>query len=371
MHPETTSDRILSSAGLIKRLRLFFCCVFASCFLFSGRAHAALSCAASAVPIAIHIEGVSELLGDIVINCRNGSPGPLRGNIELFNVRLTNRITHDNVTDVVLTVDTGAGPVISGVGGTIRAPEDQVPTPSLAFNDVNFTVPASGKVDFRISNLRGYGLHRSVIGSSPVGAVVSLEGAGIVSLSDGYVPLGISRATLLASTLVAGILPARGSPLPESPTFSNLLGAGTRFASARFTEYWEDAFQARRAADDNGLRILSRYSDLPSGTRLLVPDAIAGSNSVRPTAGGDFGVPASAGQYAPNGKGSLLLVRVRNADANGGGGSLVLTPQAGINMFDSVSELDVVNGTAQAVYEVGSSLPSSGLTLQPIHRRLP
>jgi uncharacterized protein (TIGR03437 family) len=83
-----------------------------------------------------------------------------------------------------------------------------------------------------------------------------------------------------------------------------------------------------------------------------VPDAIAGSNSVRPTAGGDFGVPASAGQYAPNGKGSLLLVRVRNADANGGGGSLVLTPQAGINMFDSVSELDVVNGTAQAVYEV-------------------
>jgi uncharacterized protein (TIGR03437 family) len=90
-----------------------------------------------------------------------------------------------------------------------------------------------------------------------------------------------------------------------------------------------------------------------------VPDAIAGSNTVRPTAGGDFGVPASGGQYAPDGKGSLLLVRVRNADANGGGGSLVLTPQAGINMFDTVGELEVVNGAAQAVYEVVDADPNS------------
>ena len=72
---------------------------------------------------------------------------------------------------------------------------------------------------------------------------------------------------------------------------------------------------------------------------------IAGSDALQPTSAGDYGLAPSAGQYAA-GSGTLLLVRVVNADANGAGGSLV-APN-----FGSVGELSLVNGSAQAVYEI-------------------
>ena len=89
-----------------------------------------------------------------------------------------------------------------------------------------------------------------------------------------------------------------------------------------------------------------------------MPDAIAGSDATKPTAGGDFGVAASGGDYTPGGNGSLLLIRVRGADTNGTGGTLVLLPTAGTNIFDTTGELDIVNGGAQAVYEVVDANPN-------------
>jgi uncharacterized protein (TIGR03437 family) len=103
-----------------------------------------------------------------------------------------------------------------------------------------------------------------------------------------------------------------------------------------------------------------RYRGIPSGARLFVPDAIAGSNAVTPTAAGDFGGSQSGGAYAPSSSGSLLLSRVDYADANGGGGQPVVPLASlgpGTTSFDRAAELTVRNGEAMAVYEVLDANP--------------
>src|SRR5262249_51533425 len=91
----------------------------------------------------------------------------------------------------------------------------------------------------------------------------------------------------------------------------------------------------------------------PSNARLFIPDFVAGSDAVVPTAGGDLGLPQRVGQYLP-GSGTLLLARVFNADINGAGGTLApLVPaNPGPLLLSPVSELSLTGGAGYAVYEV-------------------
>jgi uncharacterized protein (TIGR03437 family) len=150
-----------------------------------------------------------------------------------------------------------------------------------------------------------------------------------------------------------------GSPLPDMINFTNLILRNTAFSTTRVTEGFADAFGQRSAFEnfnaDTGERVIAQYSGFPQDARLFVPDVVAGSDAIQPTAGGDFGLPAAGGTYAPSLEGSLLLARVNGANANGAGGTPVYFPGvigSGPVTFDSVSELPIVNGTAYVVYEV-------------------
>src|SRR5581483_6722219 len=102
---------------------------------------------------------------------------------------------------------------------------------------------------------------------------------------------------------------------------SNLFAAGTAEQTTRVTEGFATSFQAKDPTTDSGTRILINYTGLPAGATVWVPDAVAGSSATRPTSGGDLGFAAAAGEYTPS-SGTLLLVRVLNADATGTGGTL-------------------------------------------------
>src|SRR5437870_5452392 len=81
-----------------------------------------LTCATGAVNPAVRAEGVSETLGDILLNCTGGSPGTaMTVNLTIFlNVSVTNRVSATNATDVSLTVDTGSGPTLATVPGLLQ-----------------------------------------------------------------------------------------------------------------------------------------------------------------------------------------------------------------------------------------------------------
>src|SRR5579859_3292618 len=82
----------------------------------------ALLCSTGAVNPPVSAEGITETLGDILLNCSGGTPGSaLTLNLAIFlNVGLTNRVSSSGATDVSLTVDSGGGPLPASVPGLLQ-----------------------------------------------------------------------------------------------------------------------------------------------------------------------------------------------------------------------------------------------------------
>ena len=321
--------------------------------LHQAKGQASLSCIATAVPPIVRVEGLSERLGDIVLNCTGGAPGgSLTGNLVVFlNVNVANRITSPGSLDVVLTADSGTGPV------PVTTPASLLGLSGVAFNGLNIPLSPSGALVLRITNVRGAIASEDFSIQRPVTARLAFNGGSVANFTFNEFPVGIPVTGLLAGASSLSVV-CVGSPLPSTIDLPNLFSRQTRFFSARVTEGTAEAFEPRQPMTDSGVRIMIRYSGFPEGARLFVPDAIAGSSAIQQTAGGDLGVPQAAGTYQLGPAGSLLLVRVQNTDANGAGGTLAYTvdPNAsGPVTFSSVGEIALTNGAGAAVFEVVDS----------------
>jgi uncharacterized protein (TIGR03437 family) len=338
-----------------------------SFFLISGafglaNAQTILTCNSIAVPPIVHTEGITERIGDIVLNCSGGTPAArITGNLSIFlSVNITNRVAGNTVTDVVFTVDNGSGPQPVSVPGTITGPS------SLVYNGVNFTLSPTGTATLRIANIRAAADQLTPLANNSIQAFIGFNSASLISLTDTQVAVAKPQPGLYGSFSSKIICGPNGSPLPDNPnSLVSLLAANAVFASSRVTEGYADSFTPKGAWQglnaDTGVRFMVRYSGFPTGARLFVPNVVAGSDAIQPTAGGDFGLPASGGRYAPGGNGSLLLSLVQSADANGAGGTVVYTPglpgSAPVS-FDSMIEIALANGSGSAVYEVVDANPS-------------
>jgi uncharacterized protein (TIGR03437 family) len=261
-----------------------------------------------------------------------------------LSVPVTNRVdTNNQLTELLVSIDSGSGYAPSTVRG-------QVSGNSVGFYGLSIPVP-TGSVSLKISGLRG-AVHQ-LSSSTPVVASLS----STLPVNQAQLILAYPQVGLTATLYSTGIT-CVGSPAPSSFSMSNLFAAGTAFASTRVTEGYASAFETRQAGADNGVRFLVKYSGFPANARLYVPDAVAGSNAFRPTAGGDLGVPQAVGQYAPGSR-TLVLVRVNGADATGAGGFAVGAPQgSGPQSLNAVSEVALTNGSGYAVYEVADSNPA-------------
>lgn len=310
-----------------------------------------LACRADGAPVELRWEGLAEPLGDILLSCAGGVPlAQITTNLMVMApVHVTNRMTGPETVDVRLEVDSGGGFVPVSTPATYVAPA------TVAFNGLSFRLSAAGAAVLRITNLRvaANQLPASLTGQ-PIRVFVGSGGQSPLALDNPQVTVGVLARGLLAAASATQIL-CTGPRPPETLTFTNLIAAGTRFASTRLTEGFAGAFRARRSGEDTGTRFLIRYSGFPAGARLFVPDVIAGSSAVQPTSAGDLGWPVSGGKYAPSNGGSLLLARVAGADSNGIGGVPVYVPGppgSGTVSFDSVSEVGLSGGTGYVVYEV-------------------
>jgi uncharacterized protein (TIGR03437 family) len=317
------------------------------------------TCVTSAVPPIVHTEGLAERIGDINIVC-NGTPSAtFNANIAVsVNTNITNRIsTGTTLTGIVFTIDSGSGPQ------AVTSQPALLNTNTLTFNGVSIPFSAQGTAALTIANVR---VNAHAVGvNNPIVASIAVNGAGLALVSTQPV-VGRPQLGLYVSYVSELICAQNGSPLPANIDFANLIQAGTAFGTTRFTEGYGDAFAPKSSVvnlnADSGTRVIVNYSGFPSDAQLYVPDVIAGSTAIQPTAGGDFELPASGGAYAPSAGGSLLLARVPGADANGAGGTPVYQPGAigsGTVMFNSVSPLTIVNGSAYVVYEVVDANPNA------------
>ena len=315
-------------------------------------------CVTSAKPLIVRSEGLAERVGEIIYDC-SGQPGTVvTANLTVsLNVNLTNRLSSGNtLTGVILTVDSGTGPQAQPIQPVLMGPS------ALVFHGVSFTLSSKGTAEIVISDIRA---NATQAGQNV--ALLAFLGVSHTSLAltTATVTVGAPQRGLYSSLSSSLVCTQAGSPLPDTISFTNLILNHTVFASTRVTEGFAAAFEPRGGYSnlnaDSGERIIVRYSGFPQGARLFVPDVVAGSDALQPTAGGDFGLPASGGAYTQSQSGSLLLARVAGADTNGAGGGPVFFPAfagPGPFTFDTVTELPLVNGAAYVVYEVVDADPS-------------
>src|SRR5579872_5814033 len=78
-----------------------------------------LRCVASAVPTQVRMEGMTERLGDVLLQCSSSANANVTGNLALFlPVSITNRVDSDNnAVDATLLVNYGTGFVPAGIPG--------------------------------------------------------------------------------------------------------------------------------------------------------------------------------------------------------------------------------------------------------------
>lgn len=356
--PATTLFRSRPAGVDLRQFALFFlafCLVFLAAGGNLAHAQEGLLCTPSATPSQVRYEGIAEEVGSILLTCTGGIPSfVVTGNLTFFlNVNVTNKLASNNtLTDVLLTIDTGSGPT------PVAVPALPFGNSAVAFNGVSFTVPASGNVNIELSNLRADATQLGTTPEEAIMATVAFSGTpGLAVSNNSQVVVGITQIGLLATSASNGVT-CNGSPLPAILNISNLFSVGTLFFSTRLTEGYASAFQVKDAFSDTGTRFMVSYSNFPAGAQLFVPDYVAGSDAVVPTSGGNLGLLASGGSYAPSTAGSLLLILVSGADQNGAGGSMMFSKPPFLTPFNGVTQVPLTNGAGAAVYEVADTNPN-------------
>lgn len=317
-----------------------------------------LACQATANPPLVRAEGITERTGDISLNCFNGQPNAvITGNLNIFlNVAITNRIFNNNTADAVLLIDNG-----SGFQQTTIAPRPST-SGGLVWPGLTIQLSSQGRVDIKIQNVRAAATQLNPDSVSNIVATLTFNAGALVSfLSNGF-NVGTVQRGLYTSNTTPLICSYVGSNTPEA-SFSSALSLRTFYSTTRITEGFPTAFGTlgdfTGQNANSGTRFIVRYNGLPQGARIFTPTFVAGNDAASPTSTGDYGTPANGGAYE-GGSGSLLLVRVVNADPNGGGGSPLQTvPSFGTTLFDGLSEVSYSGdgNSAFAVYEVIDSDP--------------
>ncbi len=313
------------------------------------------ACSTTSATTIVRVESLTERIGDIVYNCTGVPSTTITVNLSVqMNTSVTNRISTGNiVTGTILTVDNGSGPQAVPVQPLLLSPSN------IVWNNVPLTYSAQGALTIRIADLRvnanGVGANQEII--------ATLGSSGSILITQSQLVVGVAQPSLYAGFSGDLICAQTGSSLPGNPVgFGTLVMNGTAFTSTRVTEGFAGAFSPKSQPPnlnaDTGTRFIVRYYGFPQAAQLYVPNVIAGSDALQPTAGGDFGLPASGGSYAPSSNGSLLLALVSGADSTGAGGTVVYSPGAvgsGTANFDAVTPLSISGGSAYAVYEVVDS----------------
>ena len=262
--------------------------VVVSLFPAFTQAQTPLTCTVSATPSTVRIEGLAEKMGDIVLGCSGGTPGTaVTGNLSIsLTVPITNRLISGTAGDIVVTVNSGSGPVAVPFTAQLTSPQ------TVSLNGISFTTPPSGPVTLRINNLRGNAT--SMATGQVIVASLALNGFSTVALSNNNTIVAVPQPGMLSNTS-STVIRCVVSPLPTTLTLANLFAAGTHFESTRLSEGFATAFQPRGPAGDQWHAFPDPVYECARRSNVVRPRILAGSNALQPTAGGDLGTPQGIG----------------------------------------------------------------------------
>lgn len=313
-----------------------------------------LTCQATVNPIIVRSEGLTERMGDILVQCVGGLPYQgISGNLSVFlSVPMTNRLNGNGESDLILTVDNGFGPYAANVKARYITANTQ------SFSGLAFNLSSTGTVTLRMSNLRGAANQVGLNIVRQITASLSFTAGALITLSNNVFSVGTVLRSFYSSYTSSLVCSQQGTPPFDTTSLSSAINSRTAFATIRITEGFPSSLLARSETvmqtGDFGSRVIIKFAGVPQGASLYLPDVIVGYDGIQQTSAGDYGVFPADGVYSP-GVGTLLLSRVINADQVGGGrgsGPMFQRP-AGTTYYDTMSPVTITSdGTGQAVYEV-------------------
>jgi hypothetical protein len=360
------------------------------------------------------VEGLSESVGDYVLNCMGGTPtaagSPIPPvNIQIFlNTSLTSRILSNGWSEALLLIDeppplsqrvcgtsgdaeTGGVCTITGTGnglgvydGTPGRPNVfqgmQTTSNSITFLGIPVDPPGAGSRVIRITNIRA---DANALG-------VGVPPTPIVETVSPNPPLPVSNPSQTVAFIQQGIT----SSVSAVPSFSQCVSqnrnlardstqSGTSQFSARFAENFATAFKRRNVATSTSTpTALASQNDLTVGTyntetsflNMSFP-AIAGRGNLGLAGLADQGtrllisfanIPAGVSLFShvsPTVSGGTDVVRRVATDSVGGG---VYSPVSG--NASGIAPIALAGGSGFATYEVIQSDPTTFATVNiPIY----
>ena len=355
-----------------------------------------LRCSATTAAPLVRIEGLSELIGDILITCENVGPavrfearGFLDAEVTLsLNVGVANRSGFGlgpDVTDAVLVVnekectassadrvfnDCGSGgsliqdPMlarrVTARPATLRWAQVALPIPGAAIgSDATEAVPVAdctgrvgvpggchpSRTTVRLTNIRVRAAEAGVSGE-PASGTIPIEASVSVRAKDGVV--------LLAGSLLRVAEAAPGVSAQASSAQSNrLCSSGELIAEVKVSEGFASAFKAagrpshrpsRPGREDGYFPTTAAAAGQLAATRLrVVLSEVPEGVSIR--------VPAAPECLVPGSAGGLRLGLVEGASSNGSGGTVVSAGQGELPL--TVSQ----RAETVALYEVLAADP--------------
>lgn len=362
--------------------------------VLSGVSGQPLTCITNTgVPPLLRSEGFAELTGDLLIVCKGGQSGQTSTvNVQIFlNTPITSRLVGGQSEALLLVDELGfnAGPeqVTPAVYRAVQAQGEN----SLVWPGVRVTAPGpAGQRIIRITNVRAnaaaVGTSTSLIPTQIV-AFLSVSPSNSLPLSSpqqvvGFVQPGMvfdvtnCDATSAGQTVTSGqFVQCAGEN--SSGTRDLLTGTdGAMQFAVRFREGFQTAFKTQIAPGQmpstpgvvynsesgflrtpdlpytvggasSGTRLAARFNNIPSGVRLFVTNnASTGSSS---------GFGAVLVGTGPNGETGAVQPGLPAAVQGTVNLFCPLTPGTGF----AATEIQVVNGSAMAVWEVTSANPSA------------
>ena len=348
-------------------------------------AQSPLSCTMTSVPTLLRAEGLTELIGDIILTCTGGVPTPVNQPIPQVNLTIylpanvTSRILPNGASDALLLIDepgTAQNPVqrvcantngcvVTGTGG-VGEPFDgsDATRPNIfqglvAANSVTFPgVPVEGPGDtgirtYRITNVRINASSLGVVSPNTLPVIANVSTNGSTSL-----PVALPQRSV--GTVTASLTFAAGSV--TVPECVSLTRTGP-FAGLVYTESFASAFRTRTIAGADSAA--SAVQNQPGANYTLTTESGLVIPSLPGAGLADFGTRFKA-VFRNIPAGLSVWVSVKNLGASNSTSAQLVPSESGpyqavasaetISFIDAV-QLPVVNGTATAVWEVTAADP--------------
>ncbi len=358
---------------------------------------AAFSCASNAgVPPIVRAEGLSELVGDMVLNCTGGTPtaagAPVpQANVQIFvNTNVTSRLLSGAFSESVLIIDDAApasqtycsassGCGITGVGGTgVSYTSAGVPnvfqgqqsgSNSIVWLGVPIDPPGSNATrTIRITNVRvnanQLGVSSTLI-PTPIQMFISVTGGLSIPINNpqqtvAFIQPGMTFSVTNAKTSYLRCVswnPAAAAD--NTKAFTDASGS-----TLKFSEGFASSFKVRQAGVAQN--IPGALYNTESGFFNPQPNLAAGSNLNGLDRAGlaDHGTRLHA-RFSNVPAGMTLFVTVANTAPGTGAAQLVNTDATGGGAFSARAATNggsapvVLNGgSGMAVWEITSSSPN-------------